>query len=125
MFLIVGSSPKVCVVLFEMGEWNHDLFSCFEDSKTCIIAYVIPCYIFGKNAEKVDESCALCSLAFVVPGLNLFAVTKIRGLIREMSGIEGGCHSDTIVWSFCGLCALVQEARQVEWNREGQLMVRE
>jgi hypothetical protein len=40
--------------------------------------------VFGKNAEKVGENCLLCGLALFVPILNLYAVTTIRGLIREL-----------------------------------------
>jgi Cys-rich protein (TIGR01571 family) len=43
-----------------MGEWQHGLFGCFDDVKTCIIAYFVPCYVFGKNAEKVGENCLIC-----------------------------------------------------------------
>jgi Cys-rich protein (TIGR01571 family) len=60
-----------------------------------------------------------------VPILNFWAVTKVRGLIREKKGIEGSCMNDFIMWFVCGICALVQEAQEVEWDKEGQLMVRE
>ena len=108
-----------------MGEWQHSLFGCFDDFKTCIISYFVPCYVFGKNAERVGESCVMCALALFVPILNFYAVTKIRGIIREKKGIEGSCIKDLVTWWCCGLCALVQEAQEVEWDKEGQLMARE
>jgi len=108
-----------------MGEWQHGLFGCFDDCKTCIISYIAPCYVFGKNAEKVGESCIMCALAIYVPILNIYAVTKVRGLIRERRGIEGSCFNDLLIWWCCGICALVQEAQEVSWDQEGQLMARE
>lgn len=108
-----------------MATWQHGIFGCFDDMQTCVMAYLVPCFVFGKNAEKVGESCILCALALYVPGLNIFAVTKIRGLIREKKGIEGSCCDDLLMWWCCGLCALIQEAQEVEWNTGGQLMARE
>ena len=108
-----------------MAIWQHGLFGCFDDMKTCIIAYILPAYVFGKNAEKVGESCILCALALYVPGLNIFARTKVRGLIRESKGIEGSCFNDLLMCLFCCSCTLIQEAQEVGWNTEGQLMARE
>ncbi|VDI23070.1 Hypothetical predicted protein [Mytilus galloprovincialis] len=108
-----------------MGEFQHGLFGCFDDMKTCIIAYFVPCYVFGKNAEKVGESCVMCALALYVPGLNIFAMTKIRGLIREQKGIEGSCCNDLLIYMFCGLCAIIQEAQEVGSLQDGQVMARE
>jgi hypothetical protein len=30
-----------------------------------------------------------------------------------------------LVWWCCGICALIQEAQEVDWNQEGKLMARE
>ena len=80
---------------------------------------------FGKHAEKVGKSCIMCALALYIPILNFYAVTKVRGLIREKKGIEGSCFNDFLVWWCCGICALVQEAQEVQWDQEGQLISRE
>lgn len=109
-----------------MGEWKNGLFGCFSDTKTCVIAYFLPCYVFGKNAEKVGAGgCVPCALALYVPGLNIWAVTKVRGIIREKRGIEGTCCMDLLTWWLCGICALIQEANEVEWDQPGQMMARE
>ena len=108
-----------------MAQWQHGICGCFDDMQTCVIAFCVPCFVFGKNAEKVGEDCLPCALAFYVPGLNMFAATKIRGLIREKRGIEGSCFNDLLMWWCCGLCALIQEAQEVGWNSDGQVMARE
>ena len=93
-------------------EWSNGIFGCFNDCSTCelaepffvvvlgmcsyppplftvgIIAYFCPCYVFGKNAEAVGDSCVLCALSQFVPGLNLWTRISIRGKIREQKGIE-------------------------------------
>ncbi len=53
-----------------------------------IIAYFCPCYVFGKNAEAVGDSCLMCALSQFVPLLNLWTRVSIRGKIREQKGIE-------------------------------------
>ena len=121
------------------NEWSHGLFSCFEDCSTCelmrssrqtdlatdffsfffffffflagILTWFCPCYVFGKNAEHLGESCILYALALFVPLLDLYCLVSVRGRIREQKGIEGTCLKDLLCVWCCGPCALVQEAR--------------
>ncbi|XP_060084691.1 cornifelin homolog A-like [Ylistrum balloti] len=97
-----------------MAEFQHGLFGCFDNIGLCLVSYFVPCYQFGKNAEAVGEGCFLCGLASMVPLVNFYAVMKIRGKIREAKGIEGSAVSDLLTWCFCGICALVQEAQEVQ-----------
>ena len=118
------------------NDWSHGLFSCFEDCSTCeyrcevtrrylhlviccccccffagILAWFCPCYVFGKNAEQLGESCILYALALFVPLLDLYCLVSVRGRIREQKGIEGTCLKDLLCVWCCTLCTLVQEAR--------------
>lgn len=58
-------------------------------------------------------------LTFGVSGVILFLVVVLSRLrIREEYGIvhgECGILGDCLIWCFCGPCAIVQEARQVEY----------
>lgn len=61
------------------------------------------------------------ALSQFVPLLDVWCRTSIRGKIREQKGIEGTCIKDFLLHWFCGLCALVQEARvsdvlEVRWR---------
>ena len=78
---------------------------------TGIITWFVPCYTFGKNAETVGESCVMYGLSMIVPLLNIWCMTSIRGRIREQKGIEGTCTKDLLLVLCCPLCTLVQEAR--------------
>lgn len=53
-----------------------------------IITYFCPCYTFGKNAEAVGDSCFLCGLSFLIPPINLYTLTHVRGKVRDQKGIE-------------------------------------
>ena len=53
-----------------------------------VITYFCPCYMFGKAAESVGDSCCLCGLVYFVGPVNLYARTHIRGKIREKKGIN-------------------------------------
>ncbi|XP_076458694.1 uncharacterized protein LOC143292369 [Babylonia areolata] len=96
------------------AEWQHGLFGCFDNLGLCIISYFVPCYQFGKNAEAVGENCLTCGIAFLLPLINILAALKIRGKIRELKGIPGSTVSDLLTFCCCPLCALVQEAQEVQ-----------
>lgn len=47
----------------------------------------------------------------MVPILNIWCRTQIRGKIREQQGIDGSCLNDLLWVFFCEFCTMVQEAR--------------
>ena len=95
-------------------EWSNGIFDCFKDCSICLLAYFVPCYVFGKNAEVVGGSCVLCAVSQFVPVVNLGAHVHIRGKIREQRGIDGSCINDLMCVCCCGLCAIAQEAQEVK-----------
>lgn len=96
------------------GDWQHGLFGCYDNCGLCIVSYLVPCYTFGKNAEAVGESCCKCATAYIIPVVNCIVAIKIRGNIRKQRGIPGSTFNDLLVICFCPLCALVQEAQEVQ-----------
>ena len=64
-------------------------------------------------------------LAYFVPLLNIIMWLGIRGKIREMKGIEGSTVNDCLTILCCPLCALVQEAQEVQGGPSAQSMCRE
>lgn len=108
------------------GEWQHGLCGCFDNCGICIISYFLPCYQFGKNAEAVGDSCLLCGLGIMIPGIDWFLGAHIRSKIRESKGINGSFVGDLLFWCFCPFCALVQEAQEVQgMTAQAQSMARE
>lgn len=78
---------------------------------TGIFSFVIPCVQFGRNAEALGESCMMYGLSQLVPILDVYCRTMVRGKIREQKGIEGSCGNDFLMHFCCGPCALAQEAQ--------------
>lgn len=91
-----------------MTEWAHGLFGCLDDCAVCLLTYFVPCYIVGKNAEAVDDSCIMHCLAFYIPLLNWYCIANVRGKIRDRNGIEGTFANDCLLTLFCPLCVLTQ-----------------
>ncbi|KAI8787030.1 protein PLANT CADMIUM RESISTANCE 3 [Biomphalaria glabrata] len=106
-----------------MTQFQHGLFGCFDNIGLCLITYFVPCYTFGKNAEAVGDSCLLCALAYFVPILNIVGLVSVRGKIRSSRNIEGSVITDILSVICCHLCALVQEAQEVQ-APGGQAMAR-
>lgn len=98
-----------------MGDWSHSLFGCFDDLGTCVITYFLPCYTYAKNASNSDTmNFCVAAVIFFVPFVNIFCWIKTRENIRERYHIEGSLLSDLMHILCCGLCALVQEAQELD-----------
>uniref|UniRef100_A0A8W8M910 Uncharacterized protein n=1 Tax=Magallana gigas TaxID=29159 RepID=A0A8W8M910_MAGGI len=83
----------------KMGEFSNGLFGCFNNCTLCLITYIAP---FG-----------------------IYFVAKTREKIREQKGIDGGFGSDCLVHLFCPLCALVQDAQEIQPAAQAESMARE
>jgi len=94
-------------------EWQHGLCGCFGNCGICLITYCVPCYTAGKVAEKVGDSCIACGLVLCLPILGNIFGALVRRKVREQKQIEGSLLGDLVVWFCCPLCALAQEAQEV------------
>jgi len=97
-----------------MRDWQYGLCGCFHNCHVCLLTYFVPCYVVGKVAEKVGESFRLHACLAFVPIANVFFQTKVRGKIRELRGIGGSFGEDFGLHCFCGWCAVIQEALEVD-----------
>ncbi|XP_071959520.1 uncharacterized protein [Antedon mediterranea] len=97
-----------------MGEFQNGLFGCFGNIGMCIFTYVVPCYTQGKLAESLGDDCLLCGLSLFVPFVNIYARLTTRQKVRENKGIEGGIVGDLFAVCCCAICALVQEAQEMQ-----------
>ncbi|CAL1530364.1 unnamed protein product [Lymnaea stagnalis] len=93
-------------------EWTHELFGCFDNVGICLLAHLVPCYLFGRLASDVGESCLICMLIdmFIYPWPHIC----IRGKVREQRDISGTIISDVVQVLCCSCCALAQEAQEME-----------
>jgi len=114
------------------NQFQNGLFGCFGDFKLCIITFVAPCYTIGKNAEHFGEDCMLHGLLAAI-GLPFGPILRWR--LRQQKDLEGTMMMDALLYTFCGCCALVQDAREMGWSlpksidkidkKEGEEMTRE
>ncbi|KAK0062969.1 protein PLANT CADMIUM RESISTANCE 3 [Biomphalaria pfeifferi] len=100
-----------------MAKFQHGIFGCFDNCCICLIAYFVPCYIFGRNAGAVGESCFLYGLVFAVPIFGVLFHWSIRSKIRSSRNIDGNCIKDMLAVCLCPCCALIQEAQEVNAPR--------
>merc|ERR1712048_751039 len=107
-----------------MGEWKEGLCGCFSNCGVCVMTYFLPCVTAGKNAEAVGESCFKFGCLSILGVIGWWSRATIRGKIREAKGIEATDCNDCLMVIFCPLCALVQEATEMEGSA-AQSMARE
>jgi len=107
-----------------MGEWANGLCGCFNNFGTCIITYFVPCLTAGQTAEKVGLGCFLYGCLSTLGPVGVWSRAKVRGMVRESKGIDGSFGMDCVMHMFCALCALVQEAQEME-GAAPQAMARE
>ncbi|KAG7591715.1 Zinc finger CCHC-type [Arabidopsis thaliana x Arabidopsis arenosa] len=103
------------------GEWSTGFCDCFSDCKNCCITFWCPCITFGQVAEIVDRgstSCgtagALYALLYVVTGCACFYSCFYRGKMRAQYNIRGDDCTDCLKHSFCELCSLTQQYRELQ-----------
>ena len=113
-----------------MSQWQNGICGCFGDITTCrpilklvlgysfslslsigLLSFILPCVQFGRNAEAVGENCLMYGLSQLVPLLDIYCRTMVRGKIRDQKGIEGTCFNDLLCHLCCAACALAQEGQ--------------
>lgn len=111
------------------GEFEHGLCSCL-DARPALNFWACCCspIRWADTMSSPPNNWISFWVGFVLfevlvglnPGTGLFFLALVvygRYNIRKTYGMKttaGTCCVDTLVWSFCSCCAIVQEARQVE-----------
>ncbi|XP_065856744.1 protein PLANT CADMIUM RESISTANCE 2-like [Euphorbia lathyris] len=106
-------------------EWSSGLCSCCSDCNSCCLALWCPCISVGRIAEIADQgktSCAFAGtiyllLAMLVPGgvASLYSC-MFRSKLRKEYKLKGNSCSDCAAHYFCGLCALSQDYRELQFR---------
>jgi Cys-rich protein (TIGR01571 family) len=95
------------------------LFSCFNDCGICCYGYCCPACLYGENAEKIDGSSCFASgcLWYLLSGWGLCCLVHKgkRKALRDRFQIQEDCN-DCAVTTFCGSCAICQEARELKFR---------
>ena len=53
-----------------------------------LLTYFVPCYVYGKTAETLGESCLAHALTFLFHPLAWYCMANTRARIREKQGID-------------------------------------
>lgn len=89
--------------------WSNELFGCFQDPRLCIVTFLVPCYITGKNAEKFGENCILAGVLSLC-GCPYELIVRDRLIVQK--GVETSMTMEFVKMYFCYCCAVVQHARE-------------
>ena len=105
------------------AQWQHGLCGCFDNCGLCILSFLCPWFQLGRNASAVGESCFFYSM-LACCGLGICAGVMVRSKIRERKGIGGDTIGDCMAYLCLPLCAIAQEAQEVQ-DLDKQSMARE
>ncbi|CAI0452265.1 unnamed protein product [Linum tenue] len=117
------------------AQWSSGICACCDDTPSCLIGCLCPCYLFAKNAEFLGSgtlvgSCvthfilwslvnAICccmtdGILLGIPGCFVACYTcSYRRTLREKYKLEEAPCNDFITHFFCHLCANCQEYREI------------
>ncbi|KAB5582323.1 PLAC8 family-domain-containing protein [Coniochaeta sp. 2T2.1] len=107
--------------------WHESFFGCFAPIDLCLMTYCCPCVTFGKTHhrlrkdpnlagyEPINTSClgiwaAGCLCLYWVP------LAMQRADIRAKYNLQGSCMTDIAAACCCGLCDLVQQEKEAQYQ---------
>ena len=104
------------VIMAMSGEkfWEQGVFRCFDNPQICCLALFCPCYIAGKKAEALGESCLVCGAMSLLEPCRFASAVALRMRLRERRNILGNLTSDMKCIYCCGPCALSQEYVEIQ-----------
>jgi len=99
---------------FPYREWSSDLCSCCDDMESCCLTYLLGGFYLCCLYSRYDE-CACAPMCMPMP------ITALRLKHRHRHGIHGSIFNDFCVSVWCGLCAICQLKRDMDFvERSGQ-----
>lgn len=117
---------------YTTNEWSSFYFDVWATPELACCASCCPCYVFGKNAQKIRklDSCygpclTYTALRYLLPCYLPCYSGDLRKEIREKFNISGNSLRDCCVHCLNGFscsAALVQEARELELRGYGNWM---
>ncbi|KAK8537055.1 hypothetical protein V6N13_042006 [Hibiscus sabdariffa] len=101
----VVAPPVLAPADYKLNEWSTGLCGCYEDSSSC--KDLVPCCCVGAGLVYGLLGLVCC------PCLTMYTCTSRRKL-RIMFGLKEEPCADYFVHSFCHLCAICQEYRELQ-----------
>jgi len=73
--------------VYSYNAWLYHLPAILQHAG--LLSWFVPCYVHGKAAEAVGESCILHAIMwFIFEPIAYFMLASVRSKIREQKGIE-------------------------------------
>jgi len=96
-------------------DWKEGVFGCCNNVSTCIFGLFCPCWLYGKNQEKLDgQSCLQHCLLYAICGACVCCFHgPRRAHMRQKYNLKPDCN-DYLVTYCCSPCAVCQESREME-----------
>ena len=122
--------------------WSDNLFSCFSDSTSCLLAFFVPFYRFAQTVERANLgtfnlyvgimfTCWVFYSTGGIPSSGFYATLQpalsvigilvyiavgahMRTTLRTKYNLPGDPMNDVLIWCCCSCCAVAQEARHVD-----------
>ena len=90
------------------------LHACHISNVSCVglLSWIVPCYIYGKTAETLEESCLVHGLTFLFHPLAWYCMANTRARIREKKGID---VRNCIAYGCLKWCLLFTTGYLVKW----------
>ncbi|XP_053393998.1 cornifelin-like [Mercenaria mercenaria] len=88
-------------------DWSSGLFSCTDDVKKCMMAWMCTECVLADISKRTGEN--VC-VPFCIPG----GLVAIRARLRTLGGIQGSICQDYLSLYCCYFCALCQMHRELD-----------
>jgi len=85
---ILFAAVLMTVVFVSCGNSCQKLYRLNCISFKGLMAWILPCYVQGKIAEGVGESCCLHCIAALIPYINWYCMANLRSKHREQNSIS-------------------------------------
>jgi len=95
------------------NSWDTGICDCCDDVKVCCTSWFCHiCNVAYQRSATEDRECTCgdCMFVWCYPH---GAMVATRGAIRAKYQIEGSCCGDWCTLTFCTVCAIAQQTRQL------------
>jgi len=100
------------------GDWSSSICACFDDCGICVVVWLLPCYQMAQNKADADfRECHCCDSMHC----STTAIYYNRTQIKAKYGIAQDPCNDCCISTFCGHCAVCQQARHMKVNKQDEV----
>ena len=109
-----------------MSDWKQGTLGCFDNTKLCIVTWILYPYVVGAVAEETGTDTLICgALKTFIPIYNFMYIRELRVKVAKDKGIEEeSCCKFMTLMCFCGICTIAQTGNECGVLAMGESMER-